>query len=977
MLGPIELTARGRVLPVGGRLAEALLALLATGPLPVDRLIADLWPGDPPASARTQVHGLVHGIRRALDEAGGPGREVLVTSPAGYRLELPDGGLDAELFRTGAARGRQALRDGDAVGAATELRAALDRWRGPAFDGLDLPRLRAHAAALAELRGGVLLDWADAALRAGRPEEVAYELGPVLAEQPYLDGVRERFMLALARTGRTADALATYREGWRRSVDELGVEPAARLRELHERLLAGDAGDILTPARGRAAAPRQLPAAPNDFSGRDTERAALTAALTGAGPAVVVVGGMGGVGKTALVAAVGAALRDRFPDGQLFVSLRGTLDRPVSPAAAVRRCLESLGVLPAAVPPDLDSRAARLRDLLADRRVLLVADDAAGEAQLRPLLPTGPGTALVATSRQQLAGLPATARIGLAPFDPGEALELLSAVVGPQRVAAERAAAERLAGYCDGLPLAVRIVAARLARTPDGTVAELADRLAVDGQRLDWLQLGDLGVRASLSAGLVALPAECRLLLSRLAALRPPEVSGWVAAALLDADPGRAERALEALLDAHLVTPAGRGVTGPRYVLHDLIRLVVRDPDDAGSPAALGRALAGWSALAGVAATATHGSSAAHLDPEPADPWTPPEPVRALVAAAPRRWFDEETPALVEVAGQAADLGSAAVAWTLAQRLTGHLQVRCRLAEWESVLADARRAAEAAGDRAGLACVLRFTADARSVPGDFDGGLAAALRARELYAELGDHRGGALCTTRAGFCLRMTGRTAEGAALIEDALQLAAVGGTPDAEGYVLHALSLLQLDRGDTTAGRRSLERSVELAGRHGRAHDRCDRLITLGIVLVRGGLLDDADRVLREAGAAGAGLEDDCLASHAELTRAEVLLRLGRPAEAEPLARRSAETESRVQDLPVEADARRLLGEILLDLGRPAEAVPELTASAGTADRIGRAQQAGLALRLLLDCALDLRDEALAADCRRRLETAAVAAT
>jgi tetratricopeptide (TPR) repeat protein len=187
----------------------------------------------------------------------------------------------------------------------------------------------------------------------------------------------------------------------------------------------------------------------------------------------------------------------------------------------------------------------------------------------------------------------------------------------------------------------------------------------------------------------------------------------------------------------------------------------------------------------------------------------------------------------------------------------------------------------------------------------------------------------------------------------------------------------VLQLDRGQTAAGRRSLERSVELAGRLGRDHDRCDRLVTLGIVLVRGGLLHDAERVLREAAAAASLLEDACIASHAELARAEVLLRLGRAAEAEPLARRSAGSEVRTQDLVVEADARRLLGEILLGLGRPAEAEPELSAAVAAARRIGRSGPAERALRLLLDCALDLHDEALAADCRDRLATAATGPT
>ena len=314
------------------------------------------------------------------------------------------------------------------------------------------------------------------------------------------------------------------------------------------------------------------------------------------------------------------------------------------------------------------------------------------------------------------------------------------------------------------------------------------------------------------------------------------------------------------------------------------------------------------------------------------------------------------------------------MAWPLAQRLTGHLDVRCRLPEWESVLADATRATEAAGDRAGLANALRFTADARSLSGDFAGCLRAALRAGDLYLRLGDRRGAALATARAGYALRMTGRGTEAAARMAEAGRLAAASGAADAEAYVLHALSLLQLDRGATAAGRRSLERAVELADRLGRDHDKVDRLITLGIVLVRGGMLDEADGVLREAADAAAGLEDACMASHAEMTRAEVLLRLNRPAEAEPLARRSVAVEVRTQDLVVEADARRLLGEILLRLGRPAEAVPELTAGTAPSAQPAKVEHA---LRLLLDCALDLRDATLAADTRTRLATVATPAT
>ena len=360
-------------------------------------------------------------------------------------------------------------------------------------------------------------------------------------------------MLALARAGRAADALAAYREGWRLAVDELGVEPPPRLRDLHARILAGapDTRPAAAPAEAAdpptvrlgTEAPRQLPAPPPDFVGRVAERAGAAggadrhcpagptgpagatgpgapadatgpggpAGATGpagptrpggpAGPAVVVVGGMGGVGKTSLVAEVCGRLRDRFPDGQLFISLRGTGDAPVAAATAAGRCLESLGLPPAAVPPDLESRAALLRDLLADRRVLIVADDAAGE---------GPAAGAAAGRRGQRAGGDQPPAAGRAAGDrAGRAGRVRPGRrAGPAgrrgrgRAGRGRAGRRRAPGGALRRPPARGPHRGRPAGPhPDGTVAELADRLAVDGQRLDWLQLGDLGVGPACRPG--------------------------------------------------------------------------------------------------------------------------------------------------------------------------------------------------------------------------------------------------------------------------------------------------------------------------------------------------------------------------------------------------------------------------------------------------------------------------------------------
>jgi DNA-binding SARP family transcriptional activator len=586
MLGPLEVFRGGRPLAVGSPKDRTILALLlidANRTVPVDRLITSLWER-PPASARKNVQTHVWALRKLFAGEGGDGR--IDSGRHGYRLRVGPDELDAALFERWVAEGQRALAAGEPHQAGERLRAALALWRGAPLSDVALPDAdRGPLVRWAERRRAALEDRIEAELREGLHAGLVAELRELVAADPLRERLWGQLMLALYRCGRQADALAAY--GAARAVlrDELGLDPGPALQRLHHEVLNRDPALDLAPAT-TAYPINQLPADVVDFTGRDKESDLVHAAATGgtgAAPAVTVVVGPAGVGKTALAVHLAHQLADDFPDGQLYVDLRGASER-LPPDQPLGRFLRDLGVPNDRVPPGPDSRAALYRSLLFGKRYLVLLDNAVDEAQVRPLLPGGAGCTVLVTSRNRLAGLTGARTVALDVLGADDARRLLSRVLGPQRTAAEPAAAAEVVRLCGRLPLALRVAGARLVARPSWSVAQLVSRLADERGRLAELAAGDLAVRAAFESSYRALPDAERAVFRALGRL---DAAGFDAAAVAGAaglPPATADRLLERLVDAHLVEPLP---PGDRYRLHDLLGLFARDlaPEGAVTPA--------------------------------------------------------------------------------------------------------------------------------------------------------------------------------------------------------------------------------------------------------------------------------------------------------------------------------------------------------------------------------------------------------
>ncbi len=521
-------------------------------------------------------------------------------------------------------------------------------------------------------------------------------------------------MLALYRAGRHAEALGVYRDGHRVLREELGLEPSATLRNLELAILARDPAlhaECLAPPGAPeppAGAPKQLPPAIDDFTGRDKELAWIWQLLgkdqprAGDGPAVVAITGLAGVGKTALAVRAAHSLRSQFPDGQLFVNLRGAELRAAEPADVLAGFLRALGVDGSSIPEGLEERAQLYRTRLADRHVLVVLDNAGDEAQVRPLLPGGTDCATLVTSRTPLVALEAAHALALQILPDEQAIELLGRLLGPVRVAAEPAASRVIVQRCGGLPLALRVVGARGAARPELRLGTLADRLADERRRLHELRVGDLEVRASLALSYASQDGDGRRAF-RLLALAPAVTSAaWVAAALLDVPLNAAEEQVERLVDAALVEVAGYDAAGQiRYRMHDLLRLFARerleDEEPAGSRSrALDRLLTACVELACYADALLQPGRRQH-DPTRGG-WPAHAAVVAPLEADPAAWLTAERAALVGAVRQAHAGGRWRLAWGLADGLCGFLEMRSHWDQWRQVLELALDGARRAGD---------------------------------------------------------------------------------------------------------------------------------------------------------------------------------------------------------------------------------------------------------------------------------------
>lgn len=470
--------------------------------------------------------------------------------------------------------------------------------------------------------------------------------------------------------------------------------------------------------------PSLLPLDIPDLTGRDDLVRGLVDLLPGGGressaptaPAVVVlaVAGRAGIGKTTLAVHVAHQLRSRFPDGQLYVNLRGAHSDPLDPSKVLGRFLRALGQDGGAIPSGLEERAELYRGLLADRHVLVLLDDAASEAQVRPLLPGSATSAVLVTSRGRLAALEGAHLVELDVLERAQAVALLARIAGARRVAAEPQAAEAIVAWCGLLPLAVRIAGAKLAARPHWALARLEGLLSDERRRLDQLAVGDLEVRASVALSYAALSEEERTAFRRLALLRAPDFAGWVAAPLLDVAAAQAEEVLDRLVQAQLLDTTGDGGDGqPRYRFHDLLRVYARERARLEEPAdqrdaALSRALGAWLALAEQADQMLPNGSAV-LSRGSAPRWWLDRDRQAALLADPVAWLETERHALLTAVEQAAlstTAGMDELAWELAASLSAFFELRSYFDEWRSSnaisLATTRRTGNSRGQIAAL-----------------------------------------------------------------------------------------------------------------------------------------------------------------------------------------------------------------------------------------------------------------------------------
>ncbi|MEV5887981.1 AfsR/SARP family transcriptional regulator [Nonomuraea fuscirosea] len=607
VLGPVRAWRDGRELDLGTPLQRSILGMLllrqghAVTP---NEMIDAVWGEEAPPRALGALRTYVSRLRTVL-EPDRPARsrpELLTSIGRGYALRLPDDSLDLARFERGIGQAEAARKAGRLAEAAGELRSALALFEGEPLAGTVGPYSEHQRDRLIERRISVIETLMDVDLELGNHAEVVSELIALTADHPLRERLRAHLMLALYRCGRQGDALSVFTETRGALIDELGIEPGPELSALHQRILAADPALALEtsdipqadePAREQEEQPpapelprpAQLPAAAGDFTGRKEIVIRLRTLLSAHSPTplsttrsapegvpVAAISGIGGVGKTALAVHVAHVLDDAFPDGQLYADLRGYSDEATVPASALGGFLRALGIPPDVIPDGEAERSALYRSLLAERRILVLLDNARDAEQVSPLLPGAPGCAAIVTSRGKLADLPSAKLIDLDVMEPDEALQLFAAVAGAERVSAEHGAAMDAVAACGFLPLAVRIVAARLAARPSWTVASLVSRLADEQRRLDELRVGNLAVEATFALGYGQLtPVQARAF--RLLSLpNGPDVSTGAAAAVLDTSVLEAEEVLESLVDASLLEAPAPG----RYRFHDLLKLFAR-----------------------------------------------------------------------------------------------------------------------------------------------------------------------------------------------------------------------------------------------------------------------------------------------------------------------------------------------------------------------------------------------------------------
>ncbi|MGH3715194.1 MAG: AfsR/SARP family transcriptional regulator [Micromonosporaceae bacterium] len=873
LLGPLEVTVDGRRITIAGakpRVLFVALALAAGRPVSMETLADHIWGDALPADVRGSLYTIIRRLRQTL------GAELVAATPGAYQLRTEPESVDAHLFRTLVGR----ARDGDELAL---LDQALGLWRGEALEDVPSDRLRSEQAPrLTEEWFNAVERRIDLLLAGGRHAELIGELRDLTARHPLRESLWSRLMTALYRSGRQADALTAYQDLRVRLRDQLGLDPSEPLQQLHQAVLVRDpALDLGQPAAEPAPAaaaaraapydpvarPQQLPSDIDRFTGRAGDLAALDALLPASSdpaPPIVIaaIDGTGGIGKTALAVHWAHRVADRFPDGQLYVNLRGFgAGEPVEPAAALETLLRSLGVPSTQIPGDVDSRSALLRTTLAGRRFLLLLDNARGAEQVRPLLP-GSGSMVLITSRNQLRGLAAREgahRVTLDHLTEEESITLVGQVIGSHRVDAERDAVTELTRLCVRLPLPLAIAAERATRQVSSPLRDLVEELRDERDRLDALDTGEdatTDLRAVFSWSYRALTPEVAQLFRLLGIAPGDDVTAEAAAALAGTTPPRARRLLDALVDAHQLQQKLPG----RYELHDLLRayaaeLAQQHDTVAERTAARHRILDWYMRTAWRARTLLHPSTSA------ADPSAPAEGVTPLELSNDRQavsWYESERTTLVAAVQQAYDAGFDEICWRLAYCLFAYLDM-CRA--WDDLMAVHRIGRDATrrlGDRRNEAEMLTGMGASNRGRGNYAQAIPYYHEALEIFRGLGDQLGEAAALNNLGAACRDNGQLDDAVGYLQQCYAIDQATNVPGNLAISLHQLALTyaRMGRGEAAidAASQALTLISRLPHRRGEARMR----ETLAGAHAQFGYVDEAIDGYRQSVALYADLAD-----------------------------------------------------------------------------------------------------------------------
>ncbi len=872
LLGPLLVRRDGAALPVlPGRQRVLLAALLlsANRMVALDQLAEAMWRDGPPPSALGTVRNYVKNLRRALADGGDA---HIRTVPGGYLMSIQPEQLDVLRFEALLRSGRAAASGRAWRQAADQLAEALALWRGdPLADvSSDMLALR-EVPRLAELRLQALEARIDADMHLGRRSEVIAELRQLTAAQPLRERLGALLMLALYQDSQQAAAQGVFRDLREVLIEELGTEPGPELRRLHQQILAADpALDLAVPANGgratqdtaagqpaEATVPRQLPAAVSHFTGRAAELDALTGMLSDASAARTVVisalAGTAGVGKTAMAVHWAHRVAGRFPDGQLYVNLRGyDQDAPMAAADALAGFLRTLGVPGQEIPDEIEERARLYRSRLAGRRVLVLLDNARDGEQVRPLLPGDPGCAAVVTSRDALAGLVAAdgaRRLDLDVLPLADAVGLLRSLTGGRADEDPEAAAE-MARLCARLPLALRIAAELAAARPSTPLAGLVAELAA--ARLDLLDAGEdrADVRAVFSWSARLLPDDVAGAFALIGLHPGAALDVHATAALTGTTTAQARRLLGRLHRASLLQAAGAGW----YGMHDLLRAYAREQaaarDTGGRCQQALTRLFDYYLSATAAAMDVLFPAEAHLRPR----------ITATTAVAPdlageagaQAWLDRERANLVAVAAHCASHDWPRHAADLAATLFRYLMYGSHLPEAQTIYGQALRAGHRSGDLAAEAEALSGLGGIAIMRGHFRDAADSYRAALERYRQCGDRPGEAKALMNLGITQVQLHNLQSAAGYYREAIAVCTDAGDRHGAARALAELGSVEIDldshekaaehlqlalqafreANDLRGEARALERIGELSVRHGqltRAAGLFDQALTI----------------------------------------------------------------------------------------------------------------------------------------------------